>query len=386
MIIGTLSWSDIVTAVDQFHTVHTVEYCSTSRIQAMSRPQSVWPLNWSGMSERISAKRKNRIGQKKNLMLRNARKLRAIYTIGPEDKALNETLKNARKRLEVHMDSATMPGKLRNTSRNSSFKAPKHPQKKTRDEHQQGEIVCNQSPTQENIQKCLRMQMRGSRVDEKAHNRDSKQKIMRITFRGFNYLNHYNLVHKPIPLPQAMKISDAKAAVDKEWDKLKNIPSWQESKVKSRHEVIDKAHAHGLVPSRKLNWTRSSKHRKDVLCHVRDAAKDDSGVCSVHGAGILRVTHDSRQSSVMDIISRLPGCAGQASDAASAYTQVKMEDVPQFLGLPESECPQLSGFVYHSPAARNHGTKFKIQWNRLEEMCTDTHWQDCCGRNNLTRS
>ena len=28
---------------------------------------------------------------------------------------------------------------------------------------------------------------------------------------------------------------------------------------------------------------------------------------------------------VMDIISRLPGCAGQAADAVSAYTQVKME-------------------------------------------------------------
>ena len=29
---------------------------------------------------------------------------------------------------------------------------------------------------------------------------------------------------------------------------------------------------------------------------------------------------------IMDIISRLPGCDGQAADAASAYTQVKMED------------------------------------------------------------
>ena len=28
----------------------------------------------------------------------------------------------------------------------------------------------------------------------------------------------------------------------------------------------------------------------------------------------------------MDNISRLPGCDGQAADAVSAYTQVKMED------------------------------------------------------------
>ena len=31
---------------------------------------------------------------------------------------------------------------------------------------------------------------------------------------------------------------------------------------------------------------------------------------------------------VMDIISRLLGCAGQAADAVSAYTHVKMEDAP----------------------------------------------------------
>ena len=41
----------------------------------------------------------------------------------------------------------------------------------------------------------------------------------------------------------------------------------------------------------------------------------------------------------MDIISRLPGCAGQAADAVSAYTQVKMEDAPKFLKIPKSECP-----------------------------------------------
>ena len=35
-----------------------------------------------------------------------------------------------------------------------------------------------------------------------------------------NSLQHYNLVHNFIPMPQAMKIPAAKAAVDKEWEKL----------------------------------------------------------------------------------------------------------------------------------------------------------------------
>ena len=34
---------------------------------------------------------------------------------------------------------------------------------------------------------------------------------------------------------------------------------------------------------------------------------------------------------VIDIISRLPGCAGQAADAVSAYTHVKMKDAPKIL-------------------------------------------------------
>ena len=43
----------------------------------------------------------------------------------------------------------------------------------------------------------------------------------------------------------------------------------------------------------------------------------------------------------MDIISRLPGCEGQASDAVSANTQVTMEGAPTLRKLPKSECPDI---------------------------------------------
>ena len=42
---------------------------------------------------------------------------------------------------------------------------------------------------------------------------------------------------------------------------------------------------------------------------------------------------------VMDVIASLPGCAGQAADAISAYTQVKTEDAPSSWKIPKSECP-----------------------------------------------
>ena len=40
-----------------------------------------------------------------------------------------------------------------------------------------------------------------------------------IAGKGYNFVVHYNLVHKIIPMPQAMKIPDAKEAVDKEFEK-----------------------------------------------------------------------------------------------------------------------------------------------------------------------
>ena len=43
----------------------------------------------------------------------------------------------------------------------------------------------------------------------------------------------------------------------------------------------------------------------------------------------------------MDIKSRLPGCEGQAADAVSDFTQVKMEDAHTLLKIPKSECPDI---------------------------------------------
>ena len=40
-----------------------------------------------------------------------------------------------------------------------------------------------------------------------------------IARKGENSLQHHNLVHKFIPMPQPMTIPAAKAAVDKEWEK-----------------------------------------------------------------------------------------------------------------------------------------------------------------------
>ena len=58
--------------------------------------------------------------------------------------------------------------------------------------------------------------------------------------------------------------------------------------------------------------------------------KDDSGSYAVftdQGSSAPQMI----AAKVMDIYQRLPGCSGQAADAVSAYTQVKMEDAHKLL-------------------------------------------------------
>ena len=71
-----------------------------------------------------------------------------------------------------------------------------------------------------------------------------------------------------------------------------------------------------------------------------DFVEDNSGSYAVfteQGSSASQMT----AAGVMGVISRLPGCDGQAADAVSAYTQVKMEDAHKLLKIPKSECPDI---------------------------------------------
>ena len=127
-----------------------------------------------------------------------------------------------------------------------------------------------------------------------------------------------------------MKIPDAKAAVEKEWEKPEKIVAWQLTKVRNKNEVIDDARNEGRkVP---FAWSMDLCHLKKSEMEPQfqkykgrvvlrsDMVKDDSGSCAVftEGSSASQMT----TAKVMDIISRVPGCSGQAADAASACTQV----------------------------------------------------------------
>ena len=162
-----------------------------TRKQLTSRPDHLWPELWKSMEKHAKLKEKQKWSEEK-LHLENARKLRGIYFIDPEDTEFKETIKNARKKLVTSVASA-LPCKImkKNCGNDGSDK------NKTK-------LACI---LEANESTSMRM---GNSIPQNHEDH--------IAGKGENSLQHYNLVHKFIPMPQAMKILAAKVAVDKEWE------------------------------------------------------------------------------------------------------------------------------------------------------------------------
>ena len=152
------------------------------------------------------------------LHLQNARKLRGIYFIDPEDKEFKGTIRNAREKLGTSLALA-MPSKILKKN-------------------------CGSGASNEIKSKlaCILEADESTRL--RRGNSSPNLHEDHIVGKGGNSLQHYNLVHKFIPMPQAMKIPVAKAAVDKErenWRKFRRGTC----QVRSKKEVIDEARTSG---------------------------------------------------------------------------------------------------------------------------------------------
>ena len=80
-----------------------------SRKRTTSRPDNVWPDMWKHMSDASKRKAKQKWAIEKP-KLDNARKLRGIFFIEPEDEDFKNIMKNARRKLEIPIPAA-MPCK-----------------------------------------------------------------------------------------------------------------------------------------------------------------------------------------------------------------------------------------------------------------------------------
>ena len=230
--------------------------------------------------------------------------MRGIYFIDLEDKEFKETIKNAHKKLETPVAPA-MPCIIIESNKNCGSGASIKIKTK---------LACILEASES-----TRLRMGGSLP---IHHEDH------IAGRGNSSLQHCNLVHKFILMSQAMKIPAAKAAVDKEWEKLEKISAWNLTTVKSKKEVIDEARTEAarvhfaslmdicLLKNAELE-TNYQKYKGRVVFRG-DIVKHDAGsyaVLTEQGSSASQMT----AAKVMDIISRLPGCDGQAADAAVKF-------------------------------------------------------------------
>ena len=157
------------------------------------------------------------------------------------------------------------------------------------------------------------------------------QIIIKITLqeKGDNSQEHYSLVHKSFPMPQAMKNSCSKGSSEQGMGKIGENFSMEPDESQKQKKVIDEARTSGAkvhfaalmdichLKNAELE-TRHQKYKGRVVLRG-DIVKDDSGshaVFTEQGSSASQMT----AAKAMDIISRLSGCAGHAADAASAET------------------------------------------------------------------
>ena len=219
------------------------------------------------MGKHAKLKEKQKWSNEK-IHLDNARKLRGIYFIDPEDKEFKETIKNARKKLETPMAPA-MPCKISKNNKNcgngEKFNTVK------------SKLACILKADES-----TRMRM-GNSIPH--YHQDH------IAGKGDNSLQHYNLVHKFIPMPQAVKNSGSESSSGQGMGKLENISAWNLTKVRSKKEVIDEARMSGATVHfaslmdicHLKNAELEAKHQKykGRVVLRGDIVKDDSGSYAV---------------------------------------------------------------------------------------------------------
>ena len=191
-----------------------------TRKQPTSWPDYLWPELWTKFGKNAKLKERLKWSREKP-QLDNARKLRGNYFIDLEDKEFKETIKNARKKLETPVAPA-MPCKIMKSNKNCGSGASNKIKSK---------LPCILDASESTR---LRMEESLPRYHEE-----------HVAGKGDKSLQHYNLVHKFVPMPQAVKILAAKAAVDKEWEKLEKISAWNLTNARSKKEVIDEARTKG---------------------------------------------------------------------------------------------------------------------------------------------
>ena len=198
----------------------------------------------------------------------NAQTWTGIYHIDPNDMKFKDTMKNARKKLEVPLGSA-MPCESSN---------------------QQGAALCAHNKSRKSRFACIVGAHESTRT--RTGTSQPRDHDDRITDKGFNSLSHYNLVHKPISPPPSNENPGCESRSWQRMGKARKFSSMASDEIQQQKRgVIEKAqkeersvHFATLIDS--CHFKNSNLEQKFPRYMGRvvlrgDGAKDDSGSYAV---------------------------------------------------------------------------------------------------------
>ena len=193
-----------------------------SGLDSRESPDDIWPEVWSKMPQNFQRQAKQPWDTDKQTQGRRCTPSdrHLLHFVGWW-KNLTPWSKNARRKLESHMESAMCKAQRKsdkkwiilcqpagwNRVQKHSWWKPHEPKKKS-----QVPLLM--------FTKWMLMNL-----DAISKNWGKQRHEEHIAARGYNSMSPYKLVHLPIPFPKEMKNLEGKAAVDKEWGNLTNVPA-----------------------------------------------------------------------------------------------------------------------------------------------------------------
>ena len=235
--------------------------------------------------------------------LDNARKLRGICFLDPDDKEFNETNNCALKKLELLVGTA-MPCKLKT--------------------HQHKEI-CGGSDSRKEKHACIVEAHRSTR--NRSGRTLPKDHEDRIAGNGFDSLSHFNLEHKffshaPSENPGCtssggQRVGEAREIASSADDRGKEQKRSHRRSTKNSMSTVHFAALMDLCHLKDAELEPTFQNYQGQVVLRGDIVKDDSGSYAVfteQGSSASQMT----AAKVMAVIARLSDCARQAADAVSA--------------------------------------------------------------------
>ena len=149
------------------------------------------------------------------------------------------------------------------------------------------------------------------------------------------------MIHTAIDPSKVNYIPKARDAVEKEWKELFDLHSFALDEMEEREKVsfysdeigkpVHFGSVRALCHEKHSELNLADPEYKGRVVFRGDIVRDKDGYYAVFSEQGTSSSHMAA-TKLLDAIARMPGCDGEDSDAMSAYTQVKLDEIETFLG------------------------------------------------------